>query len=82
MGCATDYEAERRFSFYGGSELSNRASFDLQCPMAQLEAQVIQRSGMYQVASSVGVRGCGRQATYTRGQLNRWFLDSPIIASN
>jgi hypothetical protein len=82
MGCAADFEAERRFSFYGGADLSNRASFDLQCPIAQLEAQVLQRMGMAEVADSVGVRGCGHQATYTRDRGNHWILNSPIMASN
>ncbi|HEY2747070.1 MAG TPA: hypothetical protein VGL86_20750 [Polyangia bacterium] len=75
---------ERAFQFSGGDTLLQRATFDMGCPGNQMEAQVLQRVGMFQVATSVGVRGCGRQANYIRGYggyggAGTWMLNGPIM---
>jgi hypothetical protein len=74
-------ERERRFQFSGGDDLLQRATFDLNCPANLMEAQVLQRVGMFQVATSVGVRGCGRQTTYMRsaGTSGTWVMNGPIV---
>jgi hypothetical protein len=91
MGCASsgeqsapardDAERERTFRFSGGDTLLQRATFDLSCPANSMESQVLQRVGMFQVATSVGVRGCGRQATYMRsaGTSGTWVLNGPVM---
>ncbi len=97
-GCATSQEEqqqkqakasdnaarERAFQFSGGDTLLQRATFDMGCPANQMEAQVLQRVGMFQVATSVGVRGCGRQANYIRGYGGyggggTWMLNGPVM---
>ena len=75
---------ERAFQFSGGDTLLQRATFDMGCPAPQMEAQVLQRVGMFQVATSVGVRGCGRQANYIRGYGGyggggTWMLNGPVM---
>jgi hypothetical protein len=93
MGCASssgeqgekrrdNAERERTFQFSGGDTLLQRATFDLNCPANVMESQVLQRVGMFQVATSVGVRGCGRQATYMRsaGTSGTWVLNGPVSA--
>jgi len=91
VGCASssgeqkassDNVRERTFQFSGGDTLAQRATFDLGCPANMMESQVLQRVGMFQVASSVGVRGCGRQATYMRsaGTSGTWVLNGPVMA--
>ena len=75
---------ERAFQFSGGDVLLQRATFDMNCPANQMAAQVLQRVGMFQVATSVGVRGCGRQANYIRGYggyggAGTWMLNGPIM---
>jgi hypothetical protein len=74
-------ERERTFHFSGGDTLLQRATFDLGCPANMLESQVLQRVGMFQVATSVGVRGCGRQASYMRsaGTSGTWVLNGPVM---
>ncbi len=53
------------------SKVGARATFDLQCPEAQLELTEIKSEEMY------GARGCGRQGTYVfrNGQA---ILNSPV----
>ncbi|HWE30657.1 MAG TPA: hypothetical protein VHB97_21770 [Polyangia bacterium] len=94
VGCASSSEEqrsstgrdnaarERSFQFSGGDTLLQRATFDLGCAAEQMQAQVLQRVGMFQVASSVGVRGCGRQATYMRsaGTSGTWVLNGPVMS--
>ena len=90
VGCASssgeelqaDNQRERTFQFSGGDTLLQRATFDLGCPANMMESQVLQRVGMFQVATSVGVRGCGRQATYMRsaGTSGTWVLNGPVMA--
>jgi hypothetical protein len=49
-------------------ELSRRASFELDCPVADLQFTVI-HTGQHTYddqASEVGVRGCGRRVLYLR----------------
>jgi hypothetical protein len=79
---ASDNIRERTFQFSGGDTLAQRATFDLGCPVNSMESQVLQRVGMFQVATSVGVRGCGRQATYMRsaGTSGTWVLNGPVMA--
>ncbi|MHB8416467.1 MAG: hypothetical protein ACYDCL_00215 [Myxococcales bacterium] len=55
------------------------ASFELQCPPAQLEVTVLMATSMktafgrpLDYASQVGVSGCGRQRVYTRSA-DRWI---------
>jgi hypothetical protein len=91
VGCASssdeqkqsnNMQRERTFQFSGGDTLAQRATFDLGCPANMMESQVLQRVGMFQVATSVGVRGCGRQATYMRsaGTSGTWVLNGPVMA--
>lgn len=82
-GCAqteADLAKERAFDFSGGDELAQRASYDLNCGKGQMTATVLQRIGMFQIAASAGVRGCGRQATYMRsaGTSGAWVLNSNV----
>lgn len=79
---SSDAERERTFRFSGGDTLLQRATFDLGCPANMMEAQVLQRVGMFQIATSVGVRGCGRQASYMRseGTSMTWVLNGPVMA--
>ena len=72
---------ERTFRFSGGDTLLQRATYDFNCPADQLASQVLQRVGMFQIATSVGVRGCGRQATYMRsgGTSGTWVLNGPVM---
>jgi hypothetical protein len=88
-GCASspqqqqdDAARERAFKFSGGDELAQRATFDLHCPVQQMEAQVLQRVGMFAVAASAGVRGCGLQASYVRsaGTGGAWVLNGGVAA--
>ncbi len=79
---ADNMQRERTFQFSGGDTLAERATFDLGCPVNMMESHVLQRVGMFQVATSVGVRGCGRQATYMRsaGTSGTWVLNGPVMA--
>ena len=81
-GHANDNAArERAFQFSGGNELAQRATFDLGCPVNMMQAQVLQRAGMFAVAVAVGVRGCGRQTTYVRpAGVGAWVLNGPVMA--
>ena len=72
---------ERAFQFNGGDTLQQRASYDLHCPPQSMEAQVLQRAGMFAMAVSAGVRGCGLQASYMRapGTGWAWLLNGPVM---
>lgn len=88
-GCASSNAAvseddalrERTFQFSGGDDLAVRAAYDLRCTKPQMQCQVLQRAGMFQVAVTAGVRGCGYQATYVRGAgtSGAWILNGPVV---
>lgn len=84
LGCASSPQErsdnlarEAAFQFSGGDELAQRASFDLGCPREQMRATVLQRVGMFQVAVSAGVQGCGKRASYIRsaGTSGAWVIN-------
>lgn len=61
----------------GAKRVAALASFDLSCSKDQLELQLVDASGYMPV--SVGVRGCGASARYTRvSGTNTWELNSNI----
>ena len=88
-GCASSNAAvseddalrERTFQFSDGDDLAVRAAYDLRCTKPQMQCQVLQRAGMFQVAVTAGVRGCGYQATYVRGAgtSGAWILNGPVM---
>ncbi|MSP62062.1 MAG: hypothetical protein EXR72_17360 [Myxococcales bacterium] len=44
-----------------------------------MQAQVIDRVGMFAIAATVGVRGCGLRATYVRNpQIGNWILNGAV----
>jgi hypothetical protein len=62
-------------------QVTQRASFDLQCPAQQLELTLIEKT--VREPTAIGVRGCGRQGTYVRplvgGHLStQWLLQSQV----
>ncbi len=71
---------ERMCQFSGGPELQARAAFDLHCQQPAIECTVLQRVGMFAIAVTAGVRGCGLQASYVRGGAagGAWILNGPV----
>ena len=60
-----------------GAQLRKRASFDFQCPEAELELRDIDYE-------TVGVTGCGQQATYVEdceGTACKWVLNTDSRAA-
>jgi len=57
-------------------DLGRTASFDLDCPESELEFTLLQKSGRW--PSRVGVRGCGRQATYVGGYGGNWAMNNRL----
>ena len=59
------------------------ASFDLGCPADQIEMTVLNRNeGLGCAGSKVGVRGCGKQTTYTCDNSQAWRRESEVQPIN
>ena len=59
------------------------ASFDLACPADQIEMTVLNRNeGLGCAGSKVGVRGCGKQTTYTCDNSQNWRRESEVQQAN
>ncbi|TFH32011.1 MAG: hypothetical protein E4H00_02305 [Myxococcales bacterium] len=59
--------------------VSARASFDLSCPQDELVLTTLTTSGPRQLASQIGVTGCGTKAVYVYfASSDSWVSDSDI----
>ena len=55
-----------------------KAAFDLQCPATSLDLTILTTQQLLDgvVASTIGVRGCGKQATWVRQKNRNWLAES------
>ena len=79
VGCAgtkivvDGIEIYARYWVEARQQLSQRASFDLQCDPNTLHYSLLARTARW--AGTVGVSGCGQRVTYTSVGRGQWFAD-------
>jgi hypothetical protein len=59
-----------------------RAAFDFPCEQAKIDVQMLSGISERGTGSVFGASGCGKKATYIRGQQTGMVLNSPIQETN
>ena len=62
--------------------VSHRAAFDFPCEQSQLTLTALDTEGVRNMASQIGVHGCGKKAVYAYyPDSDTWLLDGAIVAA-